>query len=387
MSVFLVMVSFVSAATCDVGEVKVVLRNNLFLHFTEPQASPLTLDEVRDLLIFYLGVDEEALIVDCTANGDSSNKPIASIVNAGGKAINIIPRCLDGTLFGECSASQPQYCYAGDLVANCDFCGCGGGSNCTTSQCIFVDSDITCFTDLDCGESYFTDNYYCVDDFVTKEYINYTCLSAGTTNSSCLVTNTTVELDFCDSSLNQFCVDGNSQCLDNLTCINNWQCTAWNSCSDGTQTRSCTDSNSCVTVTSKPSESQVCTGSTVTRVIPITLNRERQEYPDIYEDKIVWSDKRNGNWDIYMYDFSTGQEKRITTDLSNQMRPSISGDKIVWLDQRTPTPSEYPFYGDGDVFMYDIPTGKETQITTLHRATQYDPPKIDGKSCGLTSDT
>lgn len=37
----------------------------------------------------------------------------------------------------------------------------------------------------------------------------------------------------------------------------------------------------------------------------ITTNPSSQSNPDIYGDKIVWQDKRNGNWDIYLYDLST----------------------------------------------------------------------------------
>jgi hypothetical protein len=42
-------------------------------------------------------------------------------------------------------------------------------------------------------------------------------------------------------------------------CTENWSCTAWTDCVGGSQTRTCTDSNSCGTVVSKPSESQSCT--------------------------------------------------------------------------------------------------------------------------------
>ena len=66
----------------------------------------------------------------------------------------------------------------------------------------------------------------------------------------------------------------------------------------------------------------------------ITTNESEQSYPAIYENKIVWTDKRNGNWDIYMYDISTSKEKRITTDESEQSYPVIYGNRIVWTDNR-----------------------------------------------------
>ena len=43
------------------------------------------------------------------------------------------------------------------------------------------------------------------------------------------------------------------------TCVENWDCGDWSSCSEqGSQTRTCTDSNSCGTTTNKPFEQQSC---------------------------------------------------------------------------------------------------------------------------------
>jgi hypothetical protein len=45
----------------------------------------------------------------------------------------------------------------------------------------------------------------------------------------------------------------------NPVCNPNWQCTAWNACSNSTQTRTCNDSNNCNTANGKPTLSQSCT--------------------------------------------------------------------------------------------------------------------------------
>jgi beta propeller repeat protein len=87
----------------------------------------------------------------------------------------------------------------------------------------------------------------------------------------------------------------------------------------------------------------------------ITTNTARQERPAIYEDKIVWQDYRNGNYDIYMYDLSTGQEAQITTNSATQWDPAIYEDKIVWQDYRN---------RNSDIYMYDLSTSQERQITT-----------------------
>lgn len=77
-------------------------------------------------------------------------------------------------------------------------------------------------------------------------------------------------------------------------------------------------------------------------------------HPDIYGDKIVWSDMRlgRGDTDVYMYDISSKKETRIATGRSS---PSIYSNKTVW--------DSYS-YGKSDVFLYDISTKKETQITS-----------------------
>ena len=41
-------------------------------------------------------------------------------------------------------------------------------------------------------------------------------------------------------------------------CTSDWQCDEWTACVAGTQTRTCTDSNNCGTLTGKPAESQSC---------------------------------------------------------------------------------------------------------------------------------
>ncbi len=42
------------------------------------------------------------------------------------------------------------------------------------------------------------------------------------------------------------------------TCTESWSCTAWSTCENGTQTRTCTDNNDCGTTNNKPTETQTC---------------------------------------------------------------------------------------------------------------------------------
>jgi beta propeller repeat protein len=87
------------------------------------------------------------------------------------------------------------------------------------------------------------------------------------------------------------------------------------------------------------------------------------KYVNIYEDKVVWHDWRNGNADVYMYNLSSGVETQITTNTSNQGFPDIYEDKIVWEDNRnSPSPFD-PDTETKDIYMYDLSTGVESAVS------------------------
>jgi beta propeller repeat protein len=77
--------------------------------------------------------------------------------------------------------------------------------------------------------------------------------------------------------------------------------------------------------------------------------------PAIYGNLIAWEDTRNGNWNVFMYDLSTNKETQISKVKSDQELPAIYGDRIVWWDDRN---------GVGDLYMRNLSTSTETRITT-----------------------
>ncbi len=79
----------------------------------------------------------------------------------------------------------------------------------------------------------------------------------------------------------------------------------------------------------------------------ITTNKSIQYKPDLYSDRIVWNDNRNGNWDIYMYNLSTHWETQITTNKSDQISPAIYSDRVVWAD-------DHNSYGSWDIYMDNL---------------------------------
>ncbi|MDN5310700.1 MAG: hypothetical protein PWP14_2094 [Methanolobus sp.] len=90
----------------------------------------------------------------------------------------------------------------------------------------------------------------------------------------------------------------------------------------------------------------------------ITTHVSNQINPAIYDDILVWQDYRNWNWDIYTYDLSSEEMKQITTNESVQWEPAIYKDKIAWVDNnRTET------YLYREIYMYNISTEEILQIT------------------------
>ncbi len=64
-------------------------------------------------------------------------------------------------------------------------------------------------------------------------------------------------------------------------------------------------------------------------------------------DKIVWTDNRNVDYDIYMYDLLTNQERQVTKNVSVS-NPTLSKNKIVW-NQRSSD-----ILDSRDIYMCDL---------------------------------
>jgi beta propeller repeat protein len=74
-------------------------------------------------------------------------------------------------------------------------------------------------------------------------------------------------------------------------------------------------------------------------------------------------DNKKGNFDIYMYDFSTKKETQITTNPNDSMCPVIYSNGIVWQDYRS---------GYIEIYAYDLITHQ--QIHTTEKSYQMYPP-------------
>ncbi|MDO8964011.1 MAG: hypothetical protein Q7W30_05885 [Coriobacteriia bacterium] len=87
--------------------------------------------------------------------------------------------------------------------------------------------------------------------------------------------------------------------------------------------------------------------------------------------RVVYSDTRLGNTDIYCYDLSTGVETRITDESAAQYSPAISGTTIVWEDRRD-------WGTDSRIYAYDLVTKTEKLISKSPSAATN--PAISGRN-------
>lgn len=114
--------------------------------------------------------------------------------------------------------------------------------------------------------------------------------------------------------------------------------------------------------------------------IPIAVAPGVQQQPAIRGDRIVWADNRShpgrdlplvgcGNcvdnrFDIYLYDFATGESRPLVENEYLKSNPAIDGDRVVWAEYRLVlnTLSDVKV-GSADLLALDLTTGDIRQIT------------------------
>ncbi len=99
----------------------------------------------------------------------------------------------------------------------------------------------------------------------------------------------------------------------------------------------------------------------------VTNNAADQTSPAIWEGRIVWTDARNKNLDVYMYDTSTGNETRITKGPKDRKSPAIWENTIAAVDLT---------YGSPDIYVYNLITRSGRVIVT--GATNQKFPRVSG---------
>jgi len=115
--------------------------------------------------------------------------------------------------------------------------------------------------------------------------------------------------------------------------------------------------------------------------IPIAVAPGVQQQPAIQGDHIVWADNRShpgrdalplvgcGNcvdnrFDIYLYDFATGESRPLVENEYLKANPTIDDDSVVWAEYRLVlNPLSDVKTGSADLFALDLTSGDIQQLT------------------------
>jgi beta propeller repeat protein len=103
---------------------------------------------------------------------------------------------------------------------------------------------------------------------------------------------------------------------------------------------------------------------------PVCLDNADQDGPAISGNIVVWRDFRNGNPDIYGYDLSTKTEFVVCQNSADQWHPDVYGDIVVWMDYRNGN--------NWDIYGYEISSHTEFVICS-NNAAQWNPTVGSGK--------
>ena len=80
-------------------------------------------------------------------------------------------------------------------------------------------------------------------------------------------------------------------------------------------------------------------------------------HADISGNRIVYSDYRDGDWEIFLFNHTSGREYQLTNDSYDQMNPTISCDLVAWYDNLTGAWDLVLLKLHGDDATYPVCTG------------------------------
>lgn len=104
----------------------------------------------------------------------------------------------------------------------------------------------------------------------------------------------------------------------------------------------------------------------------LTTHPAPQTEPAISGSLVVFTDRRNGNADLYLLDVTTGQaEQRLTSGAQDERQPDISGRTVVYTDFGGST-------GGGDVLAILLDEGARVEAVAVDEGSAQTNPAIDG---------
>jgi len=152
---FILFSVFASAKMCNIKAIKRTIKKALQEYFRSPATARLSITEIRDLLAFYLSVQSGQTLIECSLQGNNSGIDIDDLINKQDNTSISISKCSEGTVYGRCSMNKPKYCNQGNLIEECDRCGCPRENVCTPSKkCVKSETAMPDLVIVDFDEEY-----------------------------------------------------------------------------------------------------------------------------------------------------------------------------------------------------------------------------------------
>lgn len=192
----------------DESTFRLQLKKGLFDYLQSPEQAALSIEELKDILIFYL--TEDVSVHDCSAVSGAESGAVIGQILAKAERIpsTVVDKCSDGTMYGECAAVRPRFCYSGMLMDLCagpdsilgndDDCGCPELMVCQTDGSCRTEP-IACFADEDCGPDTLVSTY-CSESSVYGIYVRFICTEPGTPQSGCTYQNESLLIETCSTA-------------------------------------------------------------------------------------------------------------------------------------------------------------------------------------------
>ncbi len=98
----------------------------------------------------------------------------------------------------------------------------------------------------------------------------------------------------------------------------------------------------------------------------ITTERHSQNQIELWGDTVVYTDHRTGNPDVYAYDLLGGSEMPVSVGTGTRNNASVYGDIVVYMDKSKKSFWDGAYYGDGDIWGYNMATGERFPICTAY---------------------
>lgn len=149
---------------------------------------------------------------------------------------------------------------------------------------------------------------------------------------------------------------GTENTCSSQSCVQNWSCTGWGSCTSGSQTRTCTDLSNCSNSTGKPSESQSCNSG-----VSVDLDYDHEvTNGEEFEVKVDARNLKDEEYDIkvFIYDDNPNSPiSEIYSDADEKWQSGYnylmniiegSGDKEITFKLRIDS-DEDSFSGDANI--------------------------------------